>query len=330
MDARESTERAETRVHALVVVGIIAIIVSSTAVSLRLWWRWHSSDLRFWWDDWFLAATTITSHILIAVIVAWTHYGLGQDFDSITASSFLPSLYFAKFSVLLYSVTLWLIKMSALLLYARIFGLSDWFRRLLRIFGVYVTLWSTAVIVVPWFDCVPVRKTLDPSASGVCYQMLGWYYAAAIIDALTDLLILLLPMPLVWHLKAPLRRKLIVTAAFVFGYCSAVLSFVRFVKIVHKPNLLNLEPSTGQYYQTLPLPLLSMLQAPLAIIAICGPSIGQSVVRVRQRHITTSFSRKGISISSSVNTCRTYNSENDQVRLHGMKYDEHGLENALL
>ncbi|RYP89865.1 hypothetical protein DL770_004017 [Monosporascus sp. CRB-9-2] len=281
--------REGDRGPAVVAVGAASLAISSIAVALRFWSRTQSATTSFWWDDYVLLVTTIFSHAFLSLNVAWTNIGLGKHIEAIPPGSLMPTVYISKASIELYSVCIWLVKVSALLLFARIFSVSRRFRVSLWGFGAYVTAWFLCTAIVPWFNCSPVRKTLDPFIPGICFDRMRWFLGSAFINAFTDLLILLLPMPLVWRLNMTLLRKISVTFVFLLGYCSAFLSFGRFIIIVRDPTVMSVEPESDPYYHVVPLLLLSMLEAPVAIVALCAPAIGQLINRAIERGSLTSL-----------------------------------------
>lgn len=204
---------------AVLIVGAISLGLTTIALVLRLWSRARSSSkMDFWWDDWVLVTTTIVSHAFLGLNMAWTRLGLGKHIEAISMTSLLPTIYISKASILIYAVSIWLIKISALLMYARIFRRSRMFRITLWCFGTWVSLWFVCTAIVPWFNCTPVRKTIDPFLPGECFDRMGWFLASAFINSITDLAILILPFPMLWGLQMTLRRKIQVTFVFLLGY----------------------------------------------------------------------------------------------------------------
>lgn len=125
-----------------------------------------------------------------------------------------------------YNTTIWLMKLSALTLYGRIFRVSDRMRKALWVLGVILTLWWAAIAVTSWMECKPLIKTLDPTIPGECPGLgLPYYYALAIINPIFDFIILCLPIPLIWKLYMPVQKKLLVMVVMLIGY-SCVLSWL--------------------------------------------------------------------------------------------------------
>lgn len=213
-----STVRTDDRASDVIIVAAVGITISTIAVVLRFWSRAVNAKLTFWWDDWIILATTVFSHAFQILGIAWTRFGLGQHIENVSYSNILPGTYISHASITLYAVCIWLIKISALFLFARIFKHSIVFRRVLWTMGTCVTAWGVCTVIIPWFNCTPVSKTLDPFGPGVCFDRMGWYLASAVINALLDLSILLLPLPVIWRLQMTQRRKIMVTIVFVLGY----------------------------------------------------------------------------------------------------------------
>lgn len=235
----------------VIAVGIVGIVVSTIAVVLRFMSRAQARRLytdrysmqRFWWDDWAILATVIVSHSFLALNIAWTNYGLGKHFAAVPFSAAVPNNNISHAAILLYAVCIWLIKVTTLLLYARIFKISHTFGRILWGFGVVVTAWFLCTAIIPWFNCSPVSKTLNLFEPGVCFDRMPWFYASAFINAFFDLVILLLPVPAILRLQMTFRRKISVVVIFLLGYSSAFLSFARFIIIVRNPTVMSTEPS---------------------------------------------------------------------------------------
>ena len=68
------------------------------------------------------------------------------------------------------------------------------------------------------FRCIPIQKTWDVSTPGHCITTEDRIFLAdCIVSLITDLTILILPMPLVWQLNASRKRKLRIMIVFAGG-----------------------------------------------------------------------------------------------------------------
>ncbi|KAH8672908.1 hypothetical protein BGZ60DRAFT_430204 [Tricladium varicosporioides] len=283
----------ETRGPEVIAAGVVGIVVPTIAVVLRFISRSQaggglSITLRFWWDDWAILTTLIFSNSFLGLNIAWTNHGLGKHFVAIPSSSAVTNNNISHASIFIYAICIWLIKVSTLLLYARIFKYSRSFALTLWVVGGVVTGWFICTAIIPWFNCYPVSKTLNLFEPGVCFNRMPWFYASAFINAIIDLLILVLPLPAISQLQMTVRRKISLVFVFILGYSSAFLSFARFIMIVRTPTLMSVEPSADATWRLIPLLIISMLEAPLAILALCSPLIGQMAARtLKHRNISS-------------------------------------------
>ncbi|KJZ75224.1 hypothetical protein HIM_05418 [Hirsutella minnesotensis 3608] len=276
----------------IVACAVVAMAVSTIVVILRFWSRVVAASLIFWWDDWAMLLTLAVSHAFLAVNIWWTTIGLGRHAWMVPLDKVTTNAAANITGLTLYSTCIYLIKISALLLYARIFKRSSRaFLRSLAVVGGLMTCWWIMCAIIPWTFCRPWRKNVDPFLPGYCKPHTSWFLASAFINAFLDLVVLLLPTPAIWRLQMNTSKKISVTFVFLLGYSSAFLSFARFIIIVRDPDMLAAEgPTADPSWNLVPLLYLSMLEAPLAITALCAPSINQLVARaVKYRSLSSLF-----------------------------------------
>ncbi|GAB1312719.1 Rhodopsin domain-containing protein [Madurella fahalii] len=275
----DPAEASANRGPSVVAVATIGIAVSTLAVVLRFWSRAVASTLVLWWDDWAMLLTILLSHAFLALDIYMTTVGLGRHAWAVPMEN-LPSMITAqRLGVVFYTATVWGIKISALLLYGRLFRTSQRFVMVLRVTGVVVTIWWLITAIYPWSFCDPIAKNIDPFLPGTCWENIPWYYASSFFNAFFDLVVLALPVPIIWRLRTSRRKKFAVTMVLLLGYCSAFLSFARFIIIAINPAILSVNPPADPSWDLVPLLYLSMLEGPIAIIALCGPAIHQLTSR---------------------------------------------------
>ena len=132
-----------------------------------------------------------------------------------------PSLLFPKQSVLatevLYNPAIACVKFSVLPLYRRIFP-SRRFRIILYVIGAIVFLYSWIIVFAAIFQCKPIHAVWDPSVKGAkCFPFNTMVVVFAILNAVTDVTTMLIPLPLLWRLHMPSRQKLQLMIPFVAG-----------------------------------------------------------------------------------------------------------------
>ena len=116
----------------------------------------------------------------------------------------------------MYSPALVCVKFSILLMYLRVFPLSS---RRLRIYTytimAFVFAYSFAGFWIQIFACRPQAKIWDLKIKGGhCVNRNGLSGASSALNIFTDLLMILLPIPMVWSLHLPIGQRISVILMF--------------------------------------------------------------------------------------------------------------------
>ncbi len=123
-------------------------------------------------------------------------------------------------TLLLYSTSLCIIKLSILFLYNRIFSIpKPIFRWILMAMGGFVIAYGMAGILGYTLQCVPLSNLWEPpSNNSRCHTFsFTLVFTMGVINIVTDITILSLPVPLVWSLQASKSRRLQLIAVFSLG-----------------------------------------------------------------------------------------------------------------
>ncbi|KAM4057164.1 major facilitator superfamily protein [Hirsutella rhossiliensis] len=191
-----------------------------------------------------VTTATIALATILVVILAWllafflsfivdfgVFHGLGRSEDDITDHhmSILHKCDYV-FSVL-YNPALMATKSSILVLYLRVTKNT---RLLLRhaswvILGI-VNIAGFILTIINIFQCRPVRagwmlELYNSSAS--CIPLLIEFICASPVNIITDLAILILPIPVLTSMRLPMRQKVILILAFALGAFVSVIGVVR-------------------------------------------------------------------------------------------------------
>ncbi|KAK6007013.1 hypothetical protein QM012_006021 [Aureobasidium pullulans] len=180
--------------------------------------------------------------IILATLVFYTDVGcfqyivkvgLGRHLWDVSAANFSPTfLEVWTFAAMIYSVCMLLIKMSILMLYRRLFPIEN-FRYLWWMCAFCTVGYGLGAIFSSLFACVPVRANWDLTiAASRCINKQAFYLGNGVMNIITDLMILALPIPIVWRLTLELRQKIILSVVFTLGSISCVISLVRLLSIV--------------------------------------------------------------------------------------------------
>jgi hypothetical protein len=137
----------------------------------------------------------------------------------------------------LYNPALMATKTAILLLYIRMAAAHPFLRY--ASFGT-LGIVNTAGIVLTFlniFQCRPIRAAFDRD-TGTCIDVVSLYLSSAPINVLTDLAILLLPLPILTRLRLEFRQKVALVATFTVG---AFVTIVDVIRIVYLQDALRQE-----------------------------------------------------------------------------------------
>lgn len=172
------------------------------------------------------------------------------------------------------------VKLSFVYFYRRIFctGVKNTFRHITTAVIVLIILWALAFEFGFLFICKghfsafwTSIKTLDAH----CHPELKLELGFSSTDFITDLVVILLPLPSIWKLHMSMRRRVAVILVFCLGALTVAASITRMVIFIRAVQLLtkayatsganDLITTAGLYW--------SMLESGVALTAACLPTI---------------------------------------------------------
>ena len=125
-------------------------------------------------------------------------------------------------TAILYGFVVFFVKLSILLQYLHIFAPTRKGNMFIYV-GVHLCIWTNLIFYILGIAfniamCSPRKKIWDPLMEGHCFDYNANYQASGIFNVISDFAILILPMPCVWKLQMPLKKKILVTAIFATGF----------------------------------------------------------------------------------------------------------------
>lgn len=120
----------------------------------------------------------------------------------------------------LYGISICIIKLSILLFYNRVFGIpKPMFRYILMAMGGFVIAYSLAGILGINLQCIPLSDLwITPSNSPpACISFGTIVITTGVINIVTDITILSLPIPILWSLQVPNSRRWQLVTIFSLG-----------------------------------------------------------------------------------------------------------------
>jgi hypothetical protein len=121
--------------------------------------------------------------------------------------------------------TLFFTKSTFILFYRRVLvadtgNLRDWANILVHSSLILVLVWALGLGLTWIFVCTPIRAFWSfpyGSGEGTCLDTWKLNQATSISDLVLDVLILVVPVPMVWRLHLPVMRKIAVLTVFFLG-----------------------------------------------------------------------------------------------------------------
>lgn len=109
------------------------------------------------------------------------------------------------------------IKWSVLIFYQRLFGVKDSYLWCLRATIVVVFLWMVSVVLETFLLCRPLAFNWDTSIDGICGDRIAVYVIAGATNMVTDFMVLMLPIPMIWRLQISTAKRIGLMLTFSLG-----------------------------------------------------------------------------------------------------------------
>ena len=107
----------------------------------------------------------------------------------------------------MYLLSIFGYRLALLLMYLRLFGLSKPFRIATWIVLSFVTGYLFCNLITLLFGCTPLEKYWKPDLPGHCIDLNKADYAYGSMNVGSDVLLFLLPLPMVWQLNLSSKEK---------------------------------------------------------------------------------------------------------------------------
>ncbi|CAG8899039.1 unnamed protein product [Penicillium egyptiacum] len=244
-------------------------------VALRLYTRIHMVKAPGL-DDLIISCALLCDLALYVSILLETNHGIGVRSTELSEYDIQCQLFWLWLSVPFYNMTMIFAKLSALTLFARLFRPRPFLLVTYTLMGflVIVGLWTT---LSGFLFCVPVHAFWSPYEEvrlAQCLPAAPVWYTNAALQTFTDLVILVLPMPLLWKLQLPKRQKWEILVVFSLGIFIIGTSSARLYP-------LSIMVGGGDFTEAnAQAALWSSLEANVSIVCICLPPLHPLLSRV--------------------------------------------------
>jgi hypothetical protein len=133
-----------------------------------------------------------------------------------------------------YAIALGLVKSSLLLSLIRIFHVFKTFRIIAYLAMIFCICWALQTILIAFLICRPVSYNWDQvNQTGKCGNLTSAYVSIGIVDVITDIIIFVLPLPLINQLKMRRSSKFATMGLFALGVFTVAAGAARTGMIYH-------------------------------------------------------------------------------------------------
>ncbi|KAJ5111305.1 hypothetical protein N7532_001840 [Penicillium argentinense] len=259
----------------VLIITTIFTVLAALFVAIRLFTRVKLVK-NPGYDDLLILGALLSSITFYAFILVERHYGLGVQKASLPDSAIQGQMHYLWVSVPFYNLSLILAKLSALIFYTSIFRIRSFLivTYITMGFLVIAGLW---MVLSGFVFCVPVHEFWSLNTASRLKHCLPegpvWFTNAG-IQIFTDVVILILPMPVLSRLRLPKRQRAGIMLVFGVGIFVIATSSARVYELSimirgHDFTKTNAEAAVW-----------SSLEANVSIICACLPPLHPLISRI--------------------------------------------------
>ncbi|RPA95801.1 hypothetical protein L873DRAFT_1837050 [Choiromyces venosus 120613-1] len=279
-DEQNSMDSPEDRGPMVLAVNAACLGCTILFVSLRLYTKISMKALGT--DDVLICLSALCGIGLSVTGIFALKYGMGRHVGTISSEELIMYTKVTWISGLFYCASIAFVKASLLALYLHLSPRRT-YRSLSYILLVLVVGHIISSLTVIIFQCTPVPYLWDKTMKGRCIQTKIFYFANAGLNILTDVLIYLLPMPILWGIQLPKRQKVGLCAIFSLGALACAASIVH---LLYLPELLDSQDPTWTIVDSFNW---SIIELHAAIFAACISSLKILIKRHFPNLLGTSY-----------------------------------------
>ncbi|KAK3984420.1 hypothetical protein QBC44DRAFT_375184 [Cladorrhinum sp. PSN332] len=244
-------------------------------------------------DDWYMIANAILLIGIMACTILIYHNKYGRDIWTLNKRQIKNILILLYNLEIYYTLINMLTKLSILGFYLRFFpfivfpGLRT---------AIYITIAVTTASGISFtmsivFQCTPINffwsRFDDLPSIGSCININAYAWTVAIFNFALDLWLLALPMPELFKLSLPLRKKIVVCLMFAVG------GFVTIVSVPRIISMASFKSTINPTYDLVEVSFWGHVEASVCVILACIPRISiffMRIYRMHSRHMAENLS----------------------------------------
>ncbi|OJJ66985.1 hypothetical protein ASPBRDRAFT_187807 [Aspergillus brasiliensis CBS 101740] len=248
----------------------IWIFLSTSLLVMRLYTKIHIMR-KFWWDDvCLILAWTFSMGTQSVILYGYSRGGYGVHLMYLPPSVLDIYVKTLLAAAIIYVPALAAAKFALLMLYYRLLHMIRLWRYVIFIVTFVIASYTIALTLGLIFPCQPIAKNWDLTiTTGHCVNRVGFYLATAITNTVSDIVLIIIPIPVIAKLKVPLIQKLGIGCMFGVGCLTIITSIIRLA------TLMPLATSKDQTYEIALAVIFVFIEANFIIICPCLPYLRQ-------------------------------------------------------
>lgn len=263
----------------IIVCAVITLVIALSFVGMRFWCRGRILHV-LGAEDWLILAAVIFSMGLTGSAIEQAARGAGQHTWLQDWFQGLPMQRAAWYGILFYWMSLECTKLSILLLYRRFFTMpwARWLNYLVLAITVGVGIYLGVTVFTA---CTPLEAFwnwglfLVPGTT--CRDGRTWWTNAG-LHIFTDVVIIILPLPVLSHLRLPRRQKFALFGVFTLGAFVVAISIYRLVYLITMES--NPPPDWDNSYNQAFLTFWTTVEVNASICCACVVTLKPLAMRV--------------------------------------------------
>ncbi|KAK0720161.1 hypothetical protein B0H67DRAFT_460454, partial [Lasiosphaeris hirsuta] len=216
----------------IIVCAVITWIIGAAFVGLRFYTRGRLLQNVLGAEDWTIVVALVFSGATCAGMIEQAVYGLGRHTLDISPEMMIPMGKAGWYTILWYMMALLFTKISILLLYIRILSYQHARYAVYAILAIVVLtngLWTFITVIT---SCMPLEAFWNPKITGAYCRPVVYWYANTGLHIGTDVLLYILPLPIIINLQVKRRQKIVLYSIFALGFFVCSISVVRLWDLV--------------------------------------------------------------------------------------------------
>ncbi|KAJ2979912.1 hypothetical protein NQ176_g2965 [Zarea fungicola] len=223
----DALSQYKTIIAICVVMSGLAIIIVGSRLYIR------KTNNRIAADDWMSLLALIFAIAYSVLCIVQTKYGLGLPVAKRPPQNLIPYTRVNYAGRPIYQVGISFFKIALLISYLRLLQGTD--NRVYRmvVWGtiafVFLNHFGSALTLI--FNCNPVDKSWNPLKDGSCLPAGASFTAYAVLTIISDIVVAVLPIPVLLKLNIPMEKKLGLMGIFALGLFTTLCSILRYTQI---------------------------------------------------------------------------------------------------